>query len=377
MVERLSRIVDRKASRRGFLSKTAMGATAMAVAPAVFATRPGSAQDVIGLATPAQCPRCLDGYTDFCCFIYGQNLCPPGTLVAGWWKADGSGMCDLEGEARPRYYLDCNRECYPGSTCGGRGVCGYGSHDGTCGCADGCGSRMKDCTQFRYGQCNQDVPCVGAIACRIVTCVPPWQWDTSCTTAPRTDNRTRFHDRPCLHDGFTDVAPNAFYTAAVAWAVEQEITTGYTDDLFGPDEITLRSHFSTFLWRYALSPPVDPNTDFVDVAPGSFYEQAVAWMVAEGITSGTTETTFSPDDPVLRAEALTFLWRWAGEPEAEATHTFEDVPADSFYADAVAWGHSIGLTLGVTETMFGGGQQLTRAEAVTFLHRFGQLVGRQ
>ena len=163
----------------------------------------------------------------------------------------------------------------------------------------------------------------------------------------------------------------------MAWAIEQDITTGYTDDLFGPNEITHRSHFATFLWRYALKPAAEPNTAFVDVPPGAYYEQAVAWMVEAGITSGTTETTFSPDDPVLRAEAITFLWRWAGEPEAEATHTFEDVPPDSFYADAVAWGHAIGLTNGVTETMFGGGQQLTRAEAVTFMHRFGQLVGRQ
>mgnify|MGYP001818351000 CR=1 FL=1 len=297
VVERLSRIVDRRASRRGFLSRSAIGATAMAVSPAAYALRPTTAYAAICNCRGTSCDcgsLCCDGYTDFCCFVYGENLCPPGTLVAGWWKADGSGMCDIDGERRSRYYLDCNRVCDPGATCGGRGICGSDSYDGNCGCADGCNSRAKDCTRFRYGQCNQDVECVGAIACRIVTCVPPWQWDPSCTSATLSDHRTRTHDRPCLHDGFTDVAPDGFYTEAVEWMIANNITTGYNDDLFGPNEPAERAHLATFMWRYVGYPSAPDTDEFDDVPAQSYYTRAVAWMVAEGITNGTAPGTFSP-----------------------------------------------------------------------------------
>jgi hypothetical protein len=372
VVAALSRVVDGRSSRRGFLRRSAMGATALAVAPATYALRPTTAH----AAVTGSEGTCSDGYTDFCCQLTGQNLCPPGTVVAGWWKADGSGMCDLEGQRRPRYYLDCNRTCPEGCGCGRSGVCGR--CDGAdCRClGDPASSRKVDCTRFRYGQCNQDIPCVGAIACRIVTCVAPWRWHGSCARTPvLTDNRTRFHDRVCLHDGFTDVAPDAFYTEAVAWAFDNGITQGYNDDLFGPHELAPRSHMATFLHRYAGRPSVSGDNPFDDVEPGRFYTDAVRWMAAEGITTGTSPTTFSPDRLITRGEAITFLHRFAQSPEPTVRAPFTDVPAEAFYRTAVAWAWEHGITTGLSPTEFGGGQWIDRAQIVTLLHRFDQQVG--
>ena len=111
--------------------------------------------------------------------IFGNNGCPDGTVLGGWWKADGTGFC-----GGPRYYMDCNRTSFP---------CG-------CSCANGsCDHRVTCCTQFRYGQCHQEIPQVGPIVCRVVTCTPPWEVDPTCTTASATDQATAFHDAPCLH----------------------------------------------------------------------------------------------------------------------------------------------------------------------------------
>ena len=362
VVNALSRVVDHRSSRRGFLSRSAMGATALAVAPCA-----GSSCDCGS--------SCCDGYTDFCCQVTGENLCPPGTIVAGWWKADGSGFCDVDGKRRPRYYLDCNLPCDDGCGCGGAGVCSSSCTSAHCRCLEGCGSRAVECTRFRYGQCNQDVACVGPIACRIVTCVVPWQWDPSCDDTPLTDNGTRFHDRACLHDGFTDIAPNAFYTEAVEWAIDAGIAQGYNNDIFGPGELAPRSHMATFLWRYQGSPLASGSSPFVDVASDAWYADPVAWLAEEGITTGTAPDRFSPDQLVTRGEAITFLWRLAGEPPSSVEIPFVDVPDHAFYRRAVAWAVEHELTTGITPTLFGGGYWIDRAQALTFMHRYDQRFG--
>ncbi|MEZ5247495.1 MAG: S-layer homology domain-containing protein [Acidimicrobiales bacterium] len=374
VVQTLSRVVESRSSRRGFLSRSAMGATALAVAPAAYALRPTTAYAAICTCAGSSCDcgsSCCDGYTDFCCQLTGQNLCPPGTIVAGWWKANGSGFCDVDGKPRPRYYLDCNHPCDDGCGCGGSGVCASTCTSANCRCLEGCGSRAVDCTRFRYGQCNQDVPCVGPIACRIVTCVVPWQWDPSCNDSPSlTDNGTRFHDRACLHDGFTDLAPNAFYTEAVEWAIDAGIAQGYNSDIFGPGELAPRSHMATFLWRYQGKPEATEPSPFVDVAAGAWYADAVDWMASAGITTGTAPDRFSPDQLVTRGEAITFLWRLAGEPPSSVEIPFVDVPATAFYRQAVAWAVETELTTGISPTRFGGGFWIDRAQALTFLHRY-------
>jgi predicted enzyme related to lactoylglutathione lyase len=128
----------------------------------------------------------------------------------------------------------------------------------------------------------------------------------------------RYDERPepaSLDTSFTDVPAGRFYSKAVAWLAEQGITTGTTPTTFSPDDPVSRGQMATFLWRYSGSPePASLNTSFTDVPAGRFYSKAVAWLVEQGITTGTTPATFSPDDPVSRGQMATFLWRLAGEP---------------------------------------------------------------
>lgn len=203
LVERASTFLANRTSRRGFIQRSAFVGSALAVAPLQYVLRPGTAYGAICNCSGSSCDcgaRCCDGYTEFCCTITGSNSCPPGTLMAGWWKADGSGFCDVNGQSMPRYYMDCNADCN-GCGCGGGGICSQSCTACSCHCANGsCGNRKSCCTSFRYGQCNQHVQCVGQIVCRVVTCQPPWQIDPSCTQAVATDNNTRFHNAACLAD---------------------------------------------------------------------------------------------------------------------------------------------------------------------------------
>ncbi|HEX5945990.1 MAG TPA: hypothetical protein VFY82_06915 [Acidimicrobiales bacterium] len=197
LAERAARALGPKVGRRGFLTRSAMVGTALAATPANYILRPGSAYAAVCNCSGSRCDcgaQCCDGYTEFCCKLSGQNRCPPGSLTGGWWKVDASNFCG----GGARYYVDCNAPCGP-CGCGGSGICG-GSCSGTpCFCAGGsCGNRKVGCTGFRYGQCNQHVPCLGPIVCRVVTCVPPWQTDGACGTATRVDNATRNHHRACL-----------------------------------------------------------------------------------------------------------------------------------------------------------------------------------
>jgi hypothetical protein len=185
-----------RTSRRGFLAKATVTATALSVAPVDLLVRPGSAYAQICECAPGyDCgcsDLCCDGFTQFCCTINnGVNACPPGTFAGGWWKADGSIYC-----AGPRYYVDCMGECH-GCGCGGGAFCP--SCDGLyCECAIGnCGNRHVGCTEFRYGQCHQEIGCSGRIACRMVSCTPPWELDATCTTASATDDSTADHFAPC------------------------------------------------------------------------------------------------------------------------------------------------------------------------------------
>jgi len=197
VVEKVSGFLADRFSRRGFFARTALVGSAVAVNPVTYALRPTTAYAAVCNCNGSACEcgsLCCDGYTEFCCTLFGDNRCPPGTLLGGWWKADGTAFCN-----GPRYYMDCNAPCN-GCGCGANGICS-GACSGTgCGCAQGsCANRKAGCTQFRYGQCNQNVPCLGPIVCRVVTCVPPWSLDPSCTTTVRVDQNTASHDRACLH----------------------------------------------------------------------------------------------------------------------------------------------------------------------------------
>lgn len=167
---------------------------------------------------------------------------------------------------------------------------------------------------------------------------------------------------------FSDVKANDYYYDAVLWAVENDITNGTTATSFGPNEDVSRAQMVTFLWRAAGAPKATSTNPFTDINANDYYYDAVLWAISNNVTNGTTETTFSPNEPVSRAQAVTFQWRAAGTPSVSG-NSFTDVSADAYYADAVIWAVENKITNGITETTFGPDITVSRAQAVTFLYR--------
>ncbi len=187
LVDKTSALLGARTSRRGFLVRSAMAGSALAVTPMKYILRPVSAYAAICGCAGYDCDcgsSCCDGYTEFCCAVNenGANACPPGTFEAGWWRADGSRFCD-----GPRYYTDCNARC-------SSGYC-----SGACGCANGdCDNRRTCCNVFRYGQCNTHIGGVTEVVCRLVKCVNPCELYSFCSCTSKIDNNTCGHDAPCL-----------------------------------------------------------------------------------------------------------------------------------------------------------------------------------
>ena len=169
---------------------------------------------------------------------------------------------------------------------------------------------------------------------------------------------------------FVDVKEGAYYYDAVLWAVEQKITSGTSATTFSPDASCTRAQMVTFLWRAAGSPKVENGKNpFTDVKADAYYYDAVLWAVEKGVTSGTSATTFSPDATVTRGQTVTFLYRNAGSPEVSGTMPFTDVEADAYYAKAVRWAVQQKITTGTSETTFSPMSDCTRGQIVTFLYR--------
>ena len=169
---------------------------------------------------------------------------------------------------------------------------------------------------------------------------------------------------------FVDVKEGAYYYDAVLWAVEQKITSGTSATTFSPDASCTRAQMVTFLWRAAGSPKAENGKNpFTDVKADAYYYDAVLWAVEKGVTSGTSATTFSPDATVTRGQTVTFLYRNAGSPEVSGTMPFTDVEADAYYAKAVQWAVQQKITTGTSETTFSPMSDCTRGQIVTFLYR--------
>ena len=169
---------------------------------------------------------------------------------------------------------------------------------------------------------------------------------------------------------FVDVATGSYYEDAVDWAVENGITKGTDDTHFSPDGICTRAQAVTFLWRTAGSPASKTHAmPFTDVPVGSYYYDAVLWAVENGITKGTSDTTFSPNMTCTRAQIVAFLWRSEKSPAAGTANPFADVKSTAYYADAVLWAVKENITKGTTNTTFSPDADCTRAQIVTFLWR--------
>lgn len=174
-------------------------------------------------------------------------------------------------------------------------------------------------------------------------------------------------DQPTI--SFIDVVPGVYYYDAVAWAVAQGITNGTTTTTFSPNAPCTRGQIVTFLWRAAGSPSVSGSSPFTDVQPGDYWYDAVLWAVSMGITTGTSASTFSPNDTCTRGQAVTFLYRNAGSPTVTTSATFTDVALDAYYSAAVAWALAKTITNGTTASTFSPKDQCTRGQIVTFLYR--------
>ena len=170
---------------------------------------------------------------------------------------------------------------------------------------------------------------------------------------------------------FDDVPADEYYAAPVNWAVAKGITTGTSSTTFSPNDPCTRGQVVTFLWRAAGSPkPASSTNPFTDVKAGEYYYDAVLWAVEKGVTTGTSKTTFSPDDPCTRGQIVTFICRYAGGSDPGATNPFGDVKADDYFYVPVMWAVANKITTGTTPTTFGPEETCTRAQVVTFLYRY-------
>ena len=167
---------------------------------------------------------------------------------------------------------------------------------------------------------------------------------------------------------FYDVPNGAYFYEAVKWAVDKGITNGLSDTMFGPYESCTRAQIVTFLWRAAGSPEPKTASSFTDVPASAYYAKAVAWAIENGITNGMTETTFAPNATCTRGQSVTFLYR-ALKGTASGSTNFTDVKSDAFYTDAINWAVANNVTNGTSNTTFSPTADCTRAEIVTFLYR--------
>lgn len=169
---------------------------------------------------------------------------------------------------------------------------------------------------------------------------------------------------------FTDVKSGAYYADAVSWAVANNVTNGTSATTFSPEETCTRGQIVTFLWRAAGEPsPNGTKNPFTDVKEDAYYYKAVLWAVEQGITTGSSETTFSPDESCTRGQVATFLWRYENKPTPAAKNPFADVTKGAYYYDAVLWAVEAGVTNGTSATTFSPDDTCTRGQIVTFLYR--------
>ena len=186
--------------------------------------------------------------------------------------------------------------------------------------------------------------------------------------AGKVEVKATFMEDNSVLNFFYDVPNDAYFYEAVKWAVKNGITTGVGNDLFAPEQPCTRAQIVTFLWRAAGSPEPKTASSFTDVPANAYYAKAVAWAVENGITNGMTETTFAPDATCTRGQSVTFLYR-ALKGSASGSTNFTDVKSDAFYADAINWAVANNVTNGTSNTTFSPNADCTRAEIVTFLYR--------
>lgn len=204
---------------------------------------------------------------------------------------------------------------------------------------------------------------------KVYTCTSPVCNETMEEEIPPLNGDTPLDPTP--ENDFIDVPNGAYFAKAVNWAVENNITAGTGKTTFSPNQTCTRAQAVTFLWRYAGSPkPAVSSSKFIDVAPGQYYTDAVLWAVEKGITGGVSTTRFAPDDKCTRAQIVSFLHRMNGSPSVSGVSPFLDVPPSLYYANSVAWAVEKGITMGTSTTLFSPHNDCSRGQIVTFLYRY-------
>ena len=188
-------------------------------------------------------------------------------------------------------------------------------------------------------------------------------------TARADDGRSALLMDLRLYATFIDVEPDRFYSEAVYWLRDKELTTGTLAGLFEPRDFVTRAQMAVFLWRFMDRPSPGSSNPFSDVPKKAWYNRAVRWLVSSEITTGTSPATFAPDEFVTRGQVATFVWRLCGRIEAKMASPFEDVEAESYYEDGVNWMYETGITTGTSTTEFSPELGVTRGEMAVFLHR--------
>lgn len=174
---------------------------------------------------------------------------------------------------------------------------------------------------------------------------------------------------------FEDVEDSDYYYDSVRWAVEHGITEGTSNTTFAPKDFCSRGQVITFLWKALGSPePLHSTNPFTDVPSDAYYTKAILWASENGIASGTTDSTFSPEAPCSRAQVMTFLWKMKGQPDPESTESpFPDVTSSDYFYQPVLWASEENITTGLIDSRFGAQDQCNRAQVVTFLwHVLGE-----
>ncbi|MEQ8840662.1 MAG: S-layer homology domain-containing protein [Acidimicrobiales bacterium] len=189
--------------------------------------------------------------------------------------------------------------------------------------------------------------------------------------ATAADGRTADLMDLTLFATFVDVEPTRFFAPGVYYLRQKGLTTGTRPGLFEPMDHVTRGQMATFLHRFMDLPPFTAPAPFVDLVEGAFYEAAVNWLYESGVTTGTSPTTFEPEAFVTRGQMATFLWRMCGQPAAQSSAVFSDVPSGAFYEKAVAWMAELGITTGISPTLFAPLDRIRRGEMATFLQRLG------
>ena len=321
-------------------------------------------------------PICTDiGYTVYTCSCGDQYLDDfteaLGHLL-GHYASDGNASCTRDGTKTARcercFFTDTVAD--PGSALG-HSFRSYSSNgDATC-TEDGTKTALCDrCTET--DTVADEGSALGHVFTDWAVIQPPTNAEEgikmrSCTRCAYTE----YLSIPKQENPFTDVDTGSFYYEPIMWAVENGITNGTTATTFGPNDQCLRAQVVTFLWRAVGSPePSTTDNPFMDVKPDDFYYKSVLWALENGITSGMDATHFGPMSYCNRAQVVTFLYRTLGSPEvSETNNPFTDVAAGSFYERAVLWAVENGITNGLAATSFGPNAVCNRAQIVTFLYR--------